>query len=375
MKTSNTIRSIQMAAVFIFSAMLITDQAWSVVFRYRQSGNWGEVSDGVTEGWLVNPADPNGAAVPGPSDEARINFGFNTVVIEPDPNAGPDPNGFSGVAVIDNLKIGVDESGVLEVNDGGSLTVTDANIGHNGSVQGVMDINNGGVVNVTNNLFMGRVDATSQGFLNVNPGGVLNVGQHLWLGGDGPATVFIEGTVNQATGILGLGSIDFNLANTGSATVNVLSGGELNLNNIHADPNQLLSIQPGSVIDLQGSGRVTLPGNFVDVLQAYEDGGRITGNGSTDNVDITTETIVGGPGDFDSNGIVDGLDFLAWQVDPNLGDLADWEANYGTAGLQTVVTLAAPALSAATGVPEPGSLALMLIGSCAVSRVRRRRIN
>ena len=37
------------------------------------------------------------------------------------------------------------------------------------------------------------------------------------------------------------------------------------------------------------------------------------------------------PGDFDSNGVVDGLDFLLWQrKHPSVFFiLADWEANYG----------------------------------------------
>ena len=37
-------------------------------------------------------------------------------------------------------------------------------------------------------------------------------------------------------------------------------------------------------------------------------------------------------GDFDVNGDVDGLDFLAWQQDPNVGLLSNWETNYGTTG-------------------------------------------
>jgi hypothetical protein len=35
------------------------------------------------------------------------------------------------------------------------------------------------------------------------------------------------------------------------------------------------------------------------------------------------------PGDFDGDGNVDGRDFLAWQRNPNIGNLADWQANYG----------------------------------------------
>jgi hypothetical protein len=50
-------------------------------------------------------------------------------------------------------------------------------------------------------------------------------------------------------------------------------------------------------------------------------------------------------GDFDADGDVDGRDFLVWQRNPAVGDLADWQANYG-----------AGALSASTAVPEPESL-------------------
>lgn len=53
-------------------------------------------------------------------------------------------------------------------------------------------------------------------------------------------------------------------------------------------------------------------------------------------------------GDFDTNGIVDGNDFLVWQRNPEGGDLADWKADYGK--------------SAATGssvVPEPTGWVLL----------------
>jgi T5SS/PEP-CTERM-associated repeat protein len=49
------------------------------------------------------------------------------------------------------------------------------------------------------------------------------------------------------------------------------------------------------------------------------------------------------PGDFDFDGDVDGRDFLTWQRNTNVGDLADWQANYG------VGTLTANS----TAVPEP----------------------
>jgi hypothetical protein len=54
------------------------------------------------------------------------------------------------------------------------------------------------------------------------------------------------------------------------------------------------------------------------------------------------------PGDFDADGDVDGRDFLTWQRNPDVGALADWQANYG------VGTLAANS----TAVPEPACFAL-----------------
>lgn len=54
-------------------------------------------------------------------------------------------------------------------------------------------------------------------------------------------------------------------------------------------------------------------------------------------------------GDFNQDGTVDGRDFLAWQRDPRLGSLADWQAGYATESVS------------ATGVviPEPTGLALV----------------
>ena len=55
------------------------------------------------------------------------------------------------------------------------------------------------------------------------------------------------------------------------------------------------------------------------------------------------------PGDFDSDGNVDGADFLQWQRDSAVGDLADWQTHYGTPA----------SLATASGaVPEPSTLAL-----------------
>jgi hypothetical protein len=56
-------------------------------------------------------------------------------------------------------------------------------------------------------------------------------------------------------------------------------------------------------------------------------------------------------GDFDADGDVDGRDFLVWQRDPSVGDLADWQGNYAagiTADLSNSI------------VPEPSGLVFLL---------------
>ena len=79
-----------------------------------------------------------------------------------------------------------------------------------------------------------------------------------------------------------------------------------------------------------------------------------------DNFRFSTVTAL--PGDFDEDGDVDGADFLTWQRDTNVGNLADWQANYGP-GAAAAVT---------TAVPEPTSALLCMIGSSLVLSRRKR---
>jgi hypothetical protein len=72
------------------------------------------------------------------------------------------------------------------------------------------------------------------------------------------------------------------------------------------------------------------------------------------------EAPVGLPGDFDNDGDVDGRDFLTWQRNPAVGDLADWQNNYGMGPLAAV-----------GAVPEP-STALLIAGGFAFCGWRKR---
>lgn len=67
------------------------------------------------------------------------------------------------------------------------------------------------------------------------------------------------------------------------------------------------------------------------------------------------------PGDFDFDGSVTGNDFLYWQRNSEIGDLADWEGNYGSV------------LSSIASVPEPSALFLMSFSLIALSFHRNKR--
>jgi len=85
-------------------------------------------------------------------------------------------------------------------------------------------------------------------------------------------------------------------------------------------------------------------------------------HGNTFELDFTAPGLAG---DFDLDEDVDGADFLRWQRDGlSASDLADWEANFGTA---------APLEAASTNVPEPSTGLMMLVGSVACTMGRRRR--
>ena len=84
---------------------------------------------------------------------------------------------------------------------------------------------------------------------------------------------------------------------------------------------------------------------------------------NTDLLAVVMQTTL--DGDFDEDSDVDGADFLAWQRDTSVGNLADWEANFGT-------TSAVEATS--SSVPEPGSMLLLLAGSAVLFFERRARI-
>jgi len=95
-----------------------------------------------------------------------------------------------------------------------------------------------------------------------------------------------------------------------------------------------------------GGFDVSFSGLNLPDLSALGLGWQLNPGGST----LFLEVVAALAGDFNGDGVVDGTDFLAWQRDPSVGDLADWQANYGA----TAGSIAA----GSAVVPEPSTLLL-----------------
>lgn len=233
--------------------------------RYRLSGDWNKVADAASAGWGLNPNPEGvpGAALPGVADEARINWSGNQVTI-----TGQVPS-------VNRIAIGVDESGTLVVAKGGIITSTDIMAGNNGTdATGKLIVQAGGKAKVGNILW--AADGGSTGIIEVQLGGLVTVGSHLWWGVNGKATITIGGEIAQTDGILGLGTNNATTASGGTATVDILKGGKLNLNQISAEPGTP-SIQPGSKIQIHPGGLLSVKGDQTVTLTNYIAADRIVG--------------------------------------------------------------------------------------------------
>jgi hypothetical protein len=279
MNKPTSINSILFCALL---GVMMAGSANGADIRYKASGDYNATtnSTGDTYGWRTT------GALPGAADNARFNWG-NT--------AGNVVTLTNEASLINAFQMGVDESGALIVTNGGKLVAkAQSTLGLSCSsantVSGKLTVYTGGQVVVSNVLAIGNSGNTGKpvvtGILTID-GGTVNTTSHVWIG-CGTATnkgiIYItnSGTLNVG-GNIGLGTIDASTPRTNcTGSLYVQDGGVLNLSQIAATN----SIQPGSVLDISGSGVVIMPNDRTTAMNAYTNLGRITAYGGLGTVGI-----------------------------------------------------------------------------------------
>lgn len=161
--------------------------------------------------------------------------------------------------------------------------------------------------------------------------GLLEAGGFLQIGG----AISIDGGILRAN--------NFN-EGVSVGTIDVNSNGILQFNNAQESVSAVQALITGGTITTSGGSPLVV--EIVDV-------------GGTNFTQVSVDS--GIPGDFNMDGNVDGLDFLFWQQDPNVGPLTDWEGNYGFTSISAAVT----------SIPEPTSAMLALAASISLAFRRR----
>ncbi|UCG59746.1 MAG: PEP-CTERM sorting domain-containing protein [Phycisphaerales bacterium] len=174
-----------------------------------------------------------------------------------------------------------DGKAVFNVPDAADCVVTDAQA-FNQFVQG--DNGPGGVIRVmdggslTTGAVWSAVGYNNTAHMIVETGGSVAFGEHMWIGlAPGSAgTLDINGGTVSVASMVGLGW------DGGTGYVNVNDGGLLALSNIHGDGSS--SIKGDSLLGINGTGAITLPNDFVGVIETYAGAGLIAGDGIPGNV-------------------------------------------------------------------------------------------
>ena len=197
--------------------------------------------------------------------------------------------------------------------------------------------------------------------LNVDP----NTGDAQLVNGT-PFTVSIDTYVISSD----TGSLDPNTGAWNSLEDQGTSGG--NWFEANSDAQQLSEL-------LVTGGLVLAPNSMIPIGSPFDD---VSG---TEDLEFQFALVGDESGDFDGDGDRDGADFLLWQTNPSIGDLADWEANYGiptTPGSDDLLTgkvlysdlvnLGGGSLAA---VPEPSTAFLAVTCVSLIVGMRRRYIS
>ncbi len=316
------------------------------------------------------------------------------------------------------LTAGLNASGELNIENGGYVQSLDGFVGRRSGGLGTVTIEGGGSWDIDRSLYLGGEAAAAGGTgeLTVSSGN-MKVGEQIALWQQGEIAVEAGGGVKvgvtsaePASGSLLLGQ-DGRLSGSGIVSANVEneqgniapgnSAGQLTIQGDLALANSsTLEIEIGGLTagdqfdQLVVSGDVALGGLLqVELINSFELASEqsfeiidVTGDLTSEFAGLSEGTVVGdfdggnlhityqggdgndvalyvpGEGDFDFDGDVDGADFLTWQRDPTIGDLANWRANFGNPA----------SLAASTAVPEPRAIALSAIAGLCVSMFLRR---
>jgi hypothetical protein len=151
----------------------------------------------------------------------------------------------------------------------GPASASVVRIGLNGP-GGTMIITNGGSLVCSHTEEWNSIGMNNTGMLVVENGGSASYGNHLWIGFDPGA----DGTLIMNGGTVTVGQ-QFGLGwngGTGHANIN---GGTLILNQLSPTD----SIKGASVLNVAGTGKVVLNGDFFNSISNYVSAGKITANG------------------------------------------------------------------------------------------------
>jgi len=141
-------------------------------------------------------------------------------------------------------------------------------------------IANGGTL--TSSVHWNGIGWASNGTMIVESGGTVNFSEHMWVGWNNgvKGTVILNGGTINVAGMYGTA-----FEGTGGKGFVYVNSGELNLSQFH----DTKSIPDGSLLDISG-GKVTIPGNFTNIFNNHITAGKITANGGTGTVVVTSES-------------------------------------------------------------------------------------
>jgi hypothetical protein len=264
----------------------------------------------------------------------------------------------TGNSTVNQLVVAGSSSTNVELQLGGTQTIT---------TFGETRIEQGGTISLLDANT--KLDAQ---FINLE-GGVLRGNGTVFVG-TGPVNGAVRnlgGRVEPGNGI-GRLNITGDFSNLDEGTLAIQLGGTTSVTQYDVLAMTRFAFLDGSLEVTLANGFVPSVGNMFTFITTAANGVfgefenlQLPGGFQWD-VDYLSNSVVlkviglGSAGDFDGDGDVDGRDLLIWQRNPSVGNLADWQANFGNGSL-----------SAVSAVPEPASLFLMAFAS--VTLLWRRR--